>query len=105
MVWFVYLRINRSIYLLDDGLLCCTVGKERDHARGEGTDLQAGRHQGSHQRGAGRRQGVQKPDGSGTDQIFTQYQVELWMRSGRVVRASGCQCQSRNSPETVISNF
>jgi hypothetical protein len=22
----------------------------------------------------------------------------LWMRSSRVVRASGCQCQSRNSP-------
>ena len=42
------------------------VGKERDHARGEGADLQAGRHQGSHQRGAGRSQGVQEPDGSGT---------------------------------------
>ncbi len=24
--------------------------------------------------------------------------IILWMRSSRVVRASGCQCQSRNSP-------
>jgi hypothetical protein len=71
MELFVYLLIIRSFYLLDDGLLCCPVGKERNHARGEGTDLQAGRHQGSHQRGAGRRQGVQEPDGSGTAQIFT----------------------------------
>ncbi len=29
---------------------------------------------------------------------WTRSSPSLWMRSSRVVRASGCQCQSRNSP-------
>ncbi len=30
--------------------------------------------------------------------FYTSDMSFLWMRSSRVVRASGCQCQSRNNP-------
>ena len=40
-----------------------SLGQKRDHTRGEGANLQDGRHQGPHHRGAGGGQGVQEADG------------------------------------------
>jgi hypothetical protein len=36
---------------------------------------------------------------------FSSWFEFLWMRSSRVIRTSGCQCQSRNSPGLDTSNL
>jgi hypothetical protein len=45
-----------------------------------------------------------KPRLKNADQEFQLWMrsSQLWMRSSHMVRASDCQCQSRNSPEAGV---